>query len=126
MVGKFIRDQINDLDELWQHEWDENEDEAEGDSPRDTELPIENIALGSKQRLISFCQLEEENSADPAFQRFRIKLAKFLTEFLPTYGHKLPNDKPISLRSDDEVRCLVYIFHNSVLMEDPRLRRTDL
>jgi hypothetical protein len=104
----------------------ENEDEADGDSPRDTEPPIENIALGSKQRLISFHQLEEENSADLAFQRFRIKLANFLTSFLPTYGHKLPNGKPITLRSDDEVRGLVYSMHSSALTKDSRLRRTDL
>ncbi|KAJ6475715.1 hypothetical protein C8R47DRAFT_1178958 [Mycena vitilis] len=104
MVAKYIRDQINDID-ITQRPPDgssQSGDETETETPRDLGTQSDNIALGAKQPPICFDKLEEEMAAkDPAFQRFRIKLGKFLTEFLPTYGFQLPQGKPVSFHSSD-------------------------
>jgi hypothetical protein len=109
MVGKFIRDQINDLDEIRQREWKATMDidgEAEDEAPQDTGVQQDNVALGSKQRVISFQELEDEKKEDSAFHRFRIRLAQFLTDFLPTYGLQLPRGKAVKLAPNDQASHL--------------------
>ncbi|KAJ6463060.1 hypothetical protein C8R47DRAFT_992854, partial [Mycena vitilis] len=110
MMGKYIQDQINDLDEKRrEHDTSQRGDEDEIDAPSDLEKPKDNIALGAKEPLISFGKLEEDMMAkDPAFHRFRIKLGNFLTTFLPTYGFQLPHGKPVNLRACDSI--LLYKF----------------
>ncbi len=109
MVGKFIRDQINDLDALRQQEWDAitaAEEEAEDHAPQDTGDQQDNVALGSKQRVISFAELEDEKKEDLAFRRFRVRLAQFLTRFFPTYGLQLPGGKAVKLTPNDQASHL--------------------
>ncbi|KAF8209353.1 hypothetical protein K438DRAFT_1572521 [Mycena galopus ATCC 62051] len=107
LICKYIRDQLDDLDDLKQCEWDAVkaavEEEAEGDAPRDTGPQQDNVSLGSKQPPISFRQLEIDMQADPAFDRFRIKLGRFLTDFLPTYGLHLPGGKAVNFGPGDEI-----------------------
>ncbi|KAJ7109764.1 hypothetical protein C8R43DRAFT_1091732 [Mycena crocata] len=102
LVSKFIRDQLNDIDEAWQREWDgeDEEQEQEGgsqireDVPKDLHQLSGNISLGSKQPDISFNDLE---ASDPSFLRFRLSLTDFLNDFLVTYGHPLPDGKRVKL-----------------------------
>jgi hypothetical protein len=106
MVGKLIRDQINDLDGIQQREWEvPNEEEAKDDPPPDiTEEKADNIALGSKLAPISFARLEQEMKADTAFHRLRIRFSDFFTNFLHIYEGQLPGGKRVNFHSTDEVR----------------------
>ncbi|KAJ7443500.1 hypothetical protein B0H11DRAFT_2091370 [Mycena galericulata] len=111
LVAKFIRDQLNDLDNIWDHEWDGSGDVDNTESkvirdeaPQDTEKAVGNAALGSKQLPISLGNLEGEMAkTDTAFQRFRLKLSEFLNEFLPAYGHPLPGGKRVNLHTKDQI-----------------------
>ncbi|KAJ7086268.1 hypothetical protein C8R44DRAFT_650957 [Mycena epipterygia] len=92
MVGKYIRDQLDDLDELDME--DDTPFDAERDVPSDMEQ-LGNVAIGGKRKWISFLNLENEMQQDAAFHNFRIRLSDFLSNFLPTYGHNLPVHKLI-------------------------------
>ncbi|KAJ7038856.1 hypothetical protein C8F04DRAFT_950739 [Mycena alexandri] len=100
LVAKYMRDQLNDTDQA-QHKDPEGQDNDR--DPEDTEEQQANVALGAKQRPIRFVDLENAMKADGAFDRFRIKLSHFLTQFLPTYGHSLPNGKAVSFKSQDQI-----------------------
>ncbi|KAJ7301222.1 hypothetical protein DFH08DRAFT_996074 [Mycena albidolilacea] len=118
MVGKLIRDQINDLDGIRQREWEvPNEEEAKDDPPPDiTEEKADNVALGSKLAPISFARLEQEMKADTAFHRLRIRFSDFFTNFLHTYEGQLPHGKRVNFHSTDEVVPYLYltIFYQSL------------
>ncbi|KAJ7815570.1 hypothetical protein B0H14DRAFT_3745648 [Mycena olivaceomarginata] len=118
MVGKLIRDQINDLDKIRQREWEvPNEEEAKDDPPPDiTEEKADNVALGSKLAPISFARLEQEMKADTAFHRLRIRFSDFFTNFLHTYEGQLPGGKRVNFHSTDEVVPYLYltIFYQSL------------
>ncbi|KAJ6472802.1 hypothetical protein DFH09DRAFT_1110153 [Mycena vulgaris] len=107
LICKYIWDQLNDLDQLWRREWEgSGEDES---PPEDIELLghelLGNAALGSVQSLISLGDLEQQmkDLKDSAFEKFRINLSKFLTVWLPTYGHPLPGGKAVSLGPEDKI-----------------------
>jgi hypothetical protein len=106
MVGKLICDQINDLDEIRQREWEvPNEEEAEDETPPDiAEERTDNVALGSKLPPISFDRLEQAMKADTTFHRLRIRFSNFFTNFLHTYEGQLPGRKCVNFHSSDEVR----------------------
>jgi hypothetical protein len=94
LVGKFIRDQINDLDGLF---WG-NQD----DIPSDLE-EISNVLVGSKQKSTPFSVIELEMQTDLAFHNFRIRFSTFVSNFLQVYGHGLPDGKFVRFTPDDEV-----------------------
>ncbi|KAJ7734783.1 hypothetical protein DFH07DRAFT_870865 [Mycena maculata] len=117
MVSKFIRDQLNDLDDIEQRDSEASgTEEAEGETPPDTEQLMDNITLGSKMIGISLGDLEAQMSTDPAFQRFRLKLSDFLSYFLATYRNELPGRRPIKLRAEDEITPyrFVKVFYQSL------------
>ncbi|KAJ7765259.1 hypothetical protein B0H16DRAFT_1310292 [Mycena metata] len=109
LVAKYIREQLNDSDEAERLEWEaaqateDDEGQIIDKDPEDTEEQEANVALGAKQRPIRFADLEDEMKADGAFDRFRIKLGQFLTQFLPTYGHGLPNGKAVNFKLHDQI-----------------------
>ncbi|KAJ7248079.1 hypothetical protein C8J57DRAFT_1438022 [Mycena rebaudengoi] len=94
LVGKFICDQINDLDGLF---WG-NQD----DIPSDLE-EISNVLVGSKQKSTLFSAIELEMQTDLAFHNFRIRFSTFVSNFLQVYGHGLPDGKLVRFTPDDEV-----------------------
>ncbi|KAF7337221.1 hypothetical protein MSAN_02274500 [Mycena sanguinolenta] len=89
MVGKLIRDQLDDLDESL------NNDDLEHTPPPDLET-LGNAVVGAKQKPISFQDLEAAKASDAAFTKFRINFANFLNVFLPAYGHALPGGKRVA------------------------------
>ena len=87
-VATFIREQIEALEE------------DEEDAPEDLEAGVlSNVDIGSKLKVVSYSALEQVESGDPAFHRFRLKFGDFISDFLPAYGYKLPSGK--RLRFDD-------------------------
>ncbi|KAJ7440387.1 hypothetical protein FB451DRAFT_1344114 [Mycena latifolia] len=93
MVGKYIRDQLDDLDEL------AKDDEAPADPekivPGDL-VQLGNVATGAKRK-------PTEMQKDPAFHNFRIQFSEFLSEFLPANGHKLPGGRRVKFSPDQEI-----------------------
>ncbi|KAJ7145390.1 hypothetical protein C8R43DRAFT_890476 [Mycena crocata] len=105
LVSKFIRDQLNDIDGLWQREDGEDENEDQGckdreDAPEDLQKLSGNVTLGSKQPDVSLQQLE---AAVPSFSRFRLNLTDFLNNFLVVYGHPLPDGKRVKLLPEQKI-----------------------
>ena len=96
MVSALIWDRVNILDEF---ELSQNNEESE-DFPNN---PTEHIILGSKEKPISFSDLEAHHINDSAFRNFRKKLNNFLTIFLQGLSVPLPDNKPIHLKSSDKV-----------------------
>ncbi|KAJ7280986.1 hypothetical protein C8J57DRAFT_1564409 [Mycena rebaudengoi] len=94
MVGKFIRDQLNDLDGLLL---------ADGDLPDDIEDIFGNIVIGAKRKAIAFSTLEQENARDVAFHDFRTRFSHFLSKFLQVYDHGLPDGRLMKLVPQDEI-----------------------
>ncbi|KAJ7263229.1 hypothetical protein B0H12DRAFT_1069079 [Mycena haematopus] len=104
MIGKRIRGQIKDLDELQRV---------------DAQVPneMDNMALGSKLPPVSFDQLEQQMKADlAAFHRFRLKFSEFFTSFLHTYEGQVPGGKPVNFKSLDEIVPFQFlkIFYQSL------------
>ncbi|KAJ6623311.1 hypothetical protein B0H10DRAFT_2162561 [Mycena sp. CBHHK59/15] len=75
LVGKYILDQLNDLDDLLLVEDAENPEET-----AEVIKKIANIFVGAKQ-----------------------KFSDFLSEFLPAYGYSLPGGKPIKFQPQNEI-----------------------
>lgn len=71
----------------------------------DTSIYDQYRELGSS-RSINLSQISEdlEYKDDEAFDRFRIKLGKFMTRFLPVYGIPLPDGKAVSFKDESKVR----------------------
>ncbi|KAJ7468650.1 hypothetical protein FB451DRAFT_1340298 [Mycena latifolia] len=100
LVGKRIRDQLNDLDEIFRQEWEgEPEEEEIGTDPEQ----LDNVVIGAPDPVISLQRLEELKRDDTAFRRFRIRLAEFLSNSLLLYGHALPEGKHIKLILEDQI-----------------------
>ncbi|KAJ7278682.1 hypothetical protein C8J57DRAFT_1434112 [Mycena rebaudengoi] len=112
LIGKFIRDQISDLDGLL---WGD-----EDDIPSDLE-EVSNVMVGSKQKSTLFSAIEIEMQTDLAFHNFRIRFSNFLSNFLQVYGHGLPDGKLIKFTPDNEVipfHFLKVFFQSLVNWED--------
>ncbi|TFK32476.1 hypothetical protein BDQ12DRAFT_773340 [Crucibulum laeve] len=88
-IAKYIRNNINQLHE---------ETESTTDHREPIIKIIGNIYLGSKQKECSLDMLElSKKSSDQGYIRFRIKLAKFLNEYLPAISTGHP---PVKLKKD--------------------------
>ncbi|KAJ7243981.1 hypothetical protein C8J57DRAFT_1452331 [Mycena rebaudengoi] len=94
MVGKYIRDQLNDLDGLLL---------VDEDLPEDTEDIVGNVVVGAKRKAIAFSALEQENSRDVAFHDFRTRFSHFLSKFLQVYDHGLPDGRLMKFVPHDEI-----------------------
>ncbi|KAJ7195421.1 hypothetical protein C8J57DRAFT_1646956 [Mycena rebaudengoi] len=94
MVGKYIRDQLNDLDGLLL---------VDEDLPEDTEDIVGNVVVGAKRKAIAFSALEQENARDIAFHDFRTRFSHFLSKFLQVYDHGLPDGRLMKLVPEDEI-----------------------
>ncbi|KAJ7671894.1 hypothetical protein B0H17DRAFT_1162079 [Mycena rosella] len=99
LVGKYIRDQLDDLDQNFQREWDGEEPEKE--TPTDIQV-FENVAIGAADADLSLNNLEQAKANDAAFIRFRLRLAEFLSDSLPLYGYKLPGGRRIKLLPENK------------------------
>ncbi|KAJ7436661.1 hypothetical protein B0H11DRAFT_2364235, partial [Mycena galericulata] len=100
MVGKYIRDQLNDLDEFYEDD-DENLD-PEHNLPSALEEPG-NVIIDAKRPALSFLTLEREMEKDAAFYNFRIQFSDFLSDFLPVFGHPLPGRKRVKFSPQHEI-----------------------
>ncbi|KAJ7735230.1 hypothetical protein B0H14DRAFT_3613738 [Mycena olivaceomarginata] len=96
MVGKYIREQLGDLDQFL------DEEDPENLPPTDLEV-VGNVVVGSKLPATSFLALEAEMKTDTAFTKFRIRFAEFLNVFLPAYGYPLPRGKRVALVAGEEI-----------------------
>lgn len=106
MVAAVIRDQLDDLDEIQkQHTTDNDPDEDDTSGPSTITDPNYHDLLGSKSSSYSFADLEKNHSDDSAFRNFRIRLADFLNDLLPTSGISLPNGKRIKFKAGDVTVC---------------------
>ncbi|KAJ7360797.1 hypothetical protein DFH08DRAFT_921182 [Mycena albidolilacea] len=97
MVGKYIREQLGDLDQFL-----DDDELPENLPPADLEV-VGNVVVGSKLPAISFSALEAEMKNDAAFTKFRIRFAEFLNVFLPAYGYPLPHGKRVVLVAGEEI-----------------------
>lgn len=96
MVSALISDRIEALD-AFNHSQDDEESENSFDNT------TEHIILGSKERPITFSDLEALHAQDSAFKDFRKKLNNFLNVFLPALSIPLPNNQRIQFRANDKV-----------------------
>jgi hypothetical protein len=103
MVGKYIREQLGDLDQFL------DEEDPENLPPTDLEA-VGNVVVGSKLPATSFLVLEAEMKTDTAFTKFRIRFAEFLNVFLPAYGYPLPRGKRVALVAGEEVSLLLQLL----------------
>ncbi|KAJ7860668.1 hypothetical protein B0H14DRAFT_2576448 [Mycena olivaceomarginata] len=103
MVGRYIREQLGDLDQFL------DEEDPENILPTDLEA-VGNVVVGSKLPATSFLALETEMKTDTAFTKFRIRFAEFLNVFLPAYGYPLPHGKRVTLVAGEEVGVLLHFL----------------
>ncbi|KAJ7500378.1 hypothetical protein B0H11DRAFT_2155479 [Mycena galericulata] len=106
MVGKYIRDQMDDLDKL--DEENDEEQDHENDEPSDLEV-MGNVAVGAKKKPVSFLSLQNEMNKDVAFLNFRIRFSNFLSDFLQAYGHPLPGGKRVTFIPEQEITPYQYL-----------------
>ncbi|KAJ7849957.1 hypothetical protein B0H14DRAFT_2445266 [Mycena olivaceomarginata] len=95
-VSLFIREQLDILDDL------------EGTPDHDGET-VSNITIGSKLKHVAFAVIEETMAEDTAFERFRIRFANCLTQFLQAYGFGLPGSKVIKFDKNDTIEPFQYL-----------------
>ncbi|KAJ7782439.1 hypothetical protein DFH07DRAFT_900870 [Mycena maculata] len=96
MVARYIRDQLEDLEEFV------DDEDPERELPSDLE-ELGNVVVGAKRKSESFLALETKMKDDTAFNRFRIRFAEFVNVFLPAFGHALPGGKRIVFNPDQEI-----------------------
>lgn len=60
------------------------------------------VSLGSPRKPWSFASLEDNNSADPAFFKFRIALQNYLPKYSEAVAVKL-HGRPLRFQPDDTV-----------------------
>ncbi|KAJ7814830.1 hypothetical protein B0H14DRAFT_3090067 [Mycena olivaceomarginata] len=96
MVGKYIQEQLGDLNQFL------DEEDPENLPPTDLEA-VGNIVVGSKLPATSFFALEAEMKTDTAFTKFHIRFVEFLNVFLPAYGYPLPRGKRVALVAGEEI-----------------------
>ncbi|KAJ7862034.1 hypothetical protein B0H14DRAFT_2575682 [Mycena olivaceomarginata] len=92
MIGTFIREQIDALEEEF----------VDADLLEDLEV-LSNVDIGSKLKPVAFSTLEHLMSEDPAFHRFRIRFGGFISDFLPAFGYNLPNGNRLSFNHTDTI-----------------------
>ncbi|KAF8145268.1 hypothetical protein K438DRAFT_1910860 [Mycena galopus ATCC 62051] len=95
MVGKYIRDQLQDLDVFL-------DDDPDHIPPPDLEV-LGNVVVGAKKKTISFLALENTMKEDAAFTRFRLVFTDFINVFLQAHGHALPRGKRVAFIPEQEI-----------------------
>ncbi|KAJ7919809.1 hypothetical protein B0H13DRAFT_1988027 [Mycena leptocephala] len=98
-VCKYIRDQLDDLDTLFE---DVDDSEDKDDPPRDLEH-LSNVVVGAKRPALTFEALEQEFMDDPAFRNFRVRFGEYLSDFLQNYDIGLPNGRRIRYSRVDQI-----------------------
>ncbi|KAJ6495988.1 hypothetical protein C8R45DRAFT_1052651 [Mycena sanguinolenta] len=107
MVGRFVLDQLEDLDELLLNNVDEPSDSKDSE-PTDLEQ-LGNAVIGAKQKPIPFSELEDAMKTDLGFLHFRIRFADFLSEFLPAHGHTLLQGRRIKFTAQQDITPYRYL-----------------
>lgn len=77
------------------------------------------VSLGSPRKPWSFACLEDNNSADPAFFKFRIALQNYLPTYSEAVASKL-HGRPVRFQPDDKVCLPSYATIKTI--SDPRRR----
>ncbi|KAJ7713252.1 hypothetical protein B0H16DRAFT_1810756 [Mycena metata] len=108
MVGKYILEQLDDLDALWEDEDSDEPVDLDNIDPLDLE-EFGNVVVGAKHTVVSFSALETAMKRDLAFANFRIRFSDFLSEFLPAYGHALPGGKRVRFTPEQEITPYRYL-----------------
>ncbi|KAJ3977305.1 hypothetical protein EV361DRAFT_879617 [Lentinula raphanica] len=100
VVAGLIQGQIDALDE---HLLPKDADE-----PDDVESSIKNahFCLGSKQRVVSFRDLEQTHNR---FSRFRLSLSDFISQLLPASNIPLPGNRYFKFSVDDKITPYQYL-----------------
>ncbi|KAJ7939592.1 hypothetical protein B0H13DRAFT_1586832 [Mycena leptocephala] len=102
MVAKYIRDQLDDLEEFM------DDEDPDHDLPPDLE-ELGNVVVGAKSKPTSFLTLEVVMKTDTAFNRFRIRFTEFLNVFLPAHGHPFPGGKRVQLTPEQEITPYLFL-----------------
>ncbi|KAG1731406.1 hypothetical protein EDB19DRAFT_2008263 [Suillus lakei] len=105
LIAHSIRLDIEDYDDLIASRKDPSySNSADNDEHLDNDLDTTfHVKLGAAQNEQTFAALEQEHANDNAFNRFRIKLADFLSDSLPAHGIPLPGGKRIKFMPDETV-----------------------
>ncbi|KAG2158730.1 uncharacterized protein EDB93DRAFT_1290809 [Suillus bovinus] len=105
LIAHSIRLDIEDYDDLIASQKDPLYlSGADNDEDLDNDLDVTlHVKLGAAQNEQTFAALEQEHASDNAFNRFRIKLANFLSDSLPAHGIPLPGGKRIKFMPDETV-----------------------
>jgi hypothetical protein len=117
LIAHSIRLDIEDYDELVAS----RNNKLHLDNDNDNELPDNNddntfhVQLGAAQKEQTFAALEQLHANDDAFNRFRIKLADFLSDSFPAHGIPLPDGKRIKFMPNETVRYSIVFQFTSKL-----------
>lgn len=107
MVSGLIRSNIDALDKYLESLLPDPEDNTAVAHPItiafDTSEYDKFRELGSGLKPCTFSEIEEKHQGDRAFERFRIRLGKFMSRFLEAYSIPLPGGKAIAFHVDDMV-----------------------
>lgn len=92
-----MRSEIDDLDEYTRQQV------VDPEAGEEIEEVATHTYLGARRGSQSFSQIEQEHAADTAFSGFRIRLNRFLNEFLPRFEIPFPDGRRVHFRPDDQV-----------------------
>ncbi|KAG1888071.1 hypothetical protein F4604DRAFT_1877317 [Suillus subluteus] len=100
---------IKDYDDLIISESDRLRSDGEDDNehPNNDSDNTFHVKLGAVQKEQTFAAVEQLHANDSAFNRFRIKLANFLSNSLPVHGIPLPGGKRLKFMPDETYRMQV-------------------
>ncbi|KAJ7587834.1 hypothetical protein C8J56DRAFT_786443 [Mycena floridula] len=82
---------------------EEFDDENVSPHPEDKEDIFERVTIGSKDKRISFAELEELRSSDAAFSRLHIRLGEFFTKVFQALSIPLPQNRAVQISKHDTI-----------------------
>ncbi|KAG2028896.1 hypothetical protein BDR03DRAFT_1057700 [Suillus americanus] len=101
LIAHLIHLDIEDYDDLITSKNDPlHLDSEDNECPNNDSDATLHIKLGATQKHQTFATLEQLHANDNAFNRFRIKLADFLSDSFPAHGIPLPDGKRIKFMPD--------------------------
>ncbi|KAG1874972.1 hypothetical protein F4604DRAFT_2009023 [Suillus subluteus] len=105
LIAHSIRLDIEDYDDLIISQSDHLRLDSEDDNeqPNNDSDNTFHVKLGAAQEEQTFAAVEQLHANDSAFNRFRIKLANFLSDSLPVHGIPLPGGKRLKFVPDETV-----------------------
>ncbi|KAG1833209.1 hypothetical protein F4604DRAFT_2019034, partial [Suillus subluteus] len=105
LIAHSIHLDIEDYDDLIISQSDHLRLDSEDDNeqPNNDSDNTFHVKLGAAQEEQTFAAVEQLHANDSAFNRFRIKLAKFLSDSLPVHGIPLPGGKRLKFVPDETV-----------------------